>query len=414
MKKQNKTRLVILPEMIPYIIELYDKYYSNSIDKNIKDIGEELNYIFTDLFETEYNFDESAYRKTYNNIKSGIDYSLENNATEDELNRIAKARTKLKIASRIVKKERQEANSTVNVIADNEIIKNVLKETIGSYEYNEQIKLKTINKDNDEIPIYVYSDVHYGVEIDVINNKYNTEIAENRLKVFFENIISDVKKNKYKEIYIVDCADMIEGSTLRVSQLVNISQLIIEQSLNYVNLINNLVSELSSKIKNCNINFLMVTSGNHQQIRHFNGKPNEFANEDFGIIIANMLKDKLKDKNNINFIFGDVIFSNINNYNMTFIHGHQLPKGDEIKYISNLYGETIDCLVRGHWHNFDVNSYSMRLDNKDYKQQYIITAPAVCGNSDYSIIKGYSSIPAGMKITIEKEGNISSFNIIKL
>ena len=51
MKKQNKTRLVILPEMIPYIIELYDKYYSNSIDKNIKDIGEELNYIFTDLFE---------------------------------------------------------------------------------------------------------------------------------------------------------------------------------------------------------------------------------------------------------------------------------------------------------------------------------------------------------------------------
>lgn len=410
----SNKRLIIIPEMIPHIVKVYDEYYSKITNKNLKEIGNELNKLFTEQFGTNYDFDESSYRKSYKNIKEGINISLKENFVEDEVEKIARATNKLALESRIAKKRSQEANSIINRVADNELIKDVLIETIDKYEFKDICHLnnKSINKDG--TPIYFYSDVHYGSLIDVVNNKYDEKVAIERLSNFFTFVLNDVKKNKYKKIFIVDGADMIEGSCLRISQLVNISQLIIEQSLNYANIIENLIIKLSKLLKDCEINFSMITDSNHTQIRHFSGKPNEFNNEDFALVIANLLKEKLKGIKNIKFDFGDVIFNDISGYNIAFIHGHQTNKNNDIEYLNTIYGEDVDCVIRGHYHSFDVQSVVMVRRNKGYKQKFVITGPSVCGNTDYALSKGYSSMPGALKVEIANDGKISNIGLIDL
>lgn len=412
----SNKRLTLISEMIPHIVEKYDNYYNKTVKTDLKTIGLELNALFTDLFGVEYNFDESTYRKTYKNIKEGINLSLKDNFSEEEVMRIAKMRNKLHFEGRIAKKERQEANKLINIVADNELIKNVLIETINNYKFNEVCNLQNNKKiDKDGIPIYFYSDVHYGLKTDIFNNKYDEEIAKNRLKEFFTYVLNDVKLNKYKKIFIVDGADMIEGSCLRISQLVNISQLIIEQSLNYANLIEGFLISLSKELKDCEINFDIITDSNHTQIRHFNGKPNEFNKEDFALVIANLLDKSFKGSKNVKINFGDVVFNEINGYNIAFIHGHQIMKQEnDIDYLNKIYGRNIDCVIKGHLHSFSVKSHNMIMTQDGYKQQFIITSPAVCGNTDYAVRKGYSSIPGAIKVKISGQGEVESINIIKL
>lgn len=412
----SNKRLTLISEMIPHIVEKYDGYYNKTAKTDLKTIGLELNALFTDLFGTEYCFDESTYRKTYKNIKEGINLSLKDNFSEEEIMRIAKMRNQLHFEGRIAKKERQEARRIIDRVADNELIKDVLIETINNYDFKEICELQNNKQiDKNGIPIYFYSDVHYGLNTDIFSNKYNEEVAENRLREFFLYVLSDVKKNKYKKIFIVDGADMVEGSCLRISQLVNISQLIVEQSLNYANLIEGFLISLAKEIKDCEINFNIITDSNHTQIRHFNGKPNEFNKEDFALVIANLLDKSFKKSKNVKINFGDIIFNEINGYNIAFIHGHQTMKqANDIEYLNKIYGRQIDCVIKGHLHSFAVRSHNMVLVNDSYKQQFIITSPAVCGNTDYAVSKGYSSAPGALKVKISGNGEVEGIDIIKL
>lgn len=411
----NNKRLTIIPEMIPYIVKKYDEYYNKTTHKKIKDIGVELNIIFTDLFKTEYNFDESAYRKTYKNIKAGIDISLKNNFADDEIERIAQARTKLQFEKRISKKERQEANSVINRYADNMLIKEALVETINSYSYNEFININgKIQKNEDHMAIYVFSDTHYGHQEEIASNRYNTDVAKQRIEKFFEYVYADSKKNKYKRIYIADCGDGIEGSTLRVSQLFNITELNVEQAMNYSEIISKSLLSLANKLKECKIEYLMVTDSNHSQLRHFNGKPNEYSKEDLSLIVSSMIKKDVKGIKNININDADIVFANINGNNIAFAHGHQFNrKKPIITQLKDVYGEDIDMVVQGHWHNFNINSAGFDFNNKNI-QKNIITCPAICGNTDYAVKKGFSSMPAAIKIKIGKDGNMNGFNIIQV
>lgn len=412
-----KKRITIIPEMIPDIIDTYDKYYNGGFgDATLKDIGEYLNNTFEVKFKKKFNLDESAYRKTYKNIKDGIDIGIKEGTSDAEIAKIAKAKNDLQIQKRIANKQRQEANNSLRVLADNEIIKEAIKETIGcDFFDNDFIEIKLNNNINNEKgqAIYCLSDIHYGYNCDIINNYYNDKIADERIKKFFEFVYNDVKKNGYKEIYISDCGDMIEGSTLRISQLVNITELIIEQSIHYVEIISSCLLELTKKLKDVMIRYSCITDANHQQLRHFSGKPNEYSNEDFGLIIYHLLNEKLKGYNKLDINGGDIIFVNVDNMRIAFAHGHQFGKLDGINYIKKVFNTDVDCVVQGHWHSFNVENYNLKFEDNIYKQQYIVTLPAVCGNTDYAVRKGYSSIPAGLKLLI-KDSKINSMELIYL
>lgn len=412
-----KKRVTIIPEMIPDIIKVYDDYYSGVYEgATLKDIGDLLNSTFETKFKKSYSFDESAYRKTYKNIKDGIDIGIKEGTSDAEIAKIAEARNKLQVDKRIANKQRQEANNTLRILADNEIIKQTLTEVIGCNFYDNDFITVSFNvksNSNKGLPIYCLSDVHYGYQADAINNHYNDEIATDRIKKFFEFVYNDVKKNGYKEIYISDCGDMIEGSTLRISQLVNITELIIEQSLHYVDIISGCLIELTKKLKDTMIRYSCVTDANHQQLRHFSGKPNEFINEDFGLIIYHLLNEKLKTYNKIDVNGADIIFADVDGMCIAFAHGHQFGKLDGINYIKKVLNKDADCVIQGHWHSFNVENYNLKVEDDIWKQQYIITLPAVCGNTDYAVKKGYSSIPAGLKLLI-KENKINSMELIYL
>lgn len=412
-----KKRVTIIPEMIPDIIKVYDDYYSGVYEgSTLKDIGDLLNSTFEVKFKKPYSFDESAYRKTYKNIKDGIDIGIKEGTSDAEIAKIAEARNKLQVDKRIANKQRQEANNTLRILADNEIIKQTLTEVIGCNFYDNDfitINFNVKSNNNKGLPIYCLSDVHYGYQADAINNHYNDEIATDRIKKFFEFVYNDVKKNGYKEIYIADCGDMIEGSTLRISQLVNITELIIEQSLHYVDIISGCLIELTKKLKDTMIRYSCVTDANHQQLRHFSGKPNEFINEDFGLIIYHLLNEKLKTYNKIDINGADIIFADVDDMCIAFAHGHQFGKLDAINYIKKVLNKDADCVIQGHWHSFNVENYNLKVEDDIWKQQYIITLPAVCGNTDYAVKKGYSSIPAGLKLLI-KENKINSMELIYL
>ena len=98
---------------------------------------------------------------------------------------------------------------------------------------------------------------------------------------------------------------------------------------------------------------------------------------------------------------------------IAFAHGHQFGKLDGINYIKKVFNTDVDCVVQGHWHSFNIENYNLKFEDNVYKQQYIVTLPAVCGNTDYAVRKGYSSIPAGLKLLI-KDSKINSMELIYL
>lgn len=365
------------------------------------------------------DFPESSMRGRYERERIAGTGGMEEAEYQERLFTIANNDLRLKEQRKILVKQRGMVDAIATEYSQKRLVESVIKDMWEKeMTHNEAVTLGSPRVSKEE-NIYAYGDVHWGYEIDHPQFQYNNEVAKGRMHKIFSDIIHDTKANGYKKIYIADLGDQIEGSSLRVSQLIRITESMTQQAKNYANEVIRLIKMVAKELPDVEVKFLMISEDNHGQLRLFNTKRNELP-ENLVLLITNqveMVIDTLHEADvykNLTFVAGDEIVLNLGEktpYNVVFAHGHQYGRSEDIlQKTEQRHGHTTHLYVAGHWHQFSVKYKNV----KDQGQQAMIFLPSVVGDTDFSDTLFLSCYPGFLKITIDLDTRVSNAKLIRL
>ncbi len=200
-----------------------------------------------------------------------------------------------------------------------------------NFEKHEEVQ---VSSDNDMLVIL--SDLHIGQTFDSAFGKYNTNIAENRLRQLLNNIISIQKTHNSEKCYVSLQGDLISGNIHKSIQVTN-RENVIEQIKIATELISSFCYELS---KHFRVVFMTNVSGNHTRIE---SKKDAIHDERLDDIISWAVELSLKHIGNFHVLKRniDTGIADISIRNKTYIAVH----GDMDSY--NKSGVQNLCLALG-------------------------------------------------------------------
>lgn len=359
------------------------------------------------------DFAESSLRGRYiqEKNKRGAAPIEDDEEYQKRLLKIAQEQIKLKHEQKIVTKERSVVHGMLRESTDKQAVSDAITRIWDMEEVHfglREVKSKMTGK---KVHGYSFGDVHDGYLSDLEQNLYNPDITEERMWAIAKSIVDDVRRNGYKEIFISDHGDDIEGAGLRVSQLIRIAEEMTKQAKHYANLITTIIKWLSEELVDVNITFIMISSDNHSELRLYNTKRGDM-DENLQLLITNHVQavvDTAHEYNglqNIHFIQGDEVMMNFNGKNVVFAHGHQYSKHDNIlEQVEHRHNAVVMAYIAGHWHRFSVKYRNV----KNKAQQALIHLPSVVGDTDFSDSLFLSSVAGFAKVTIDTDrGHINA------
>jgi predicted phosphodiesterase len=260
---------------------------------------------------------------------------------------------------------------------------------------------------NKRTGILVFGDEHFGTEFELkglfgeVINSYSPEIFEHRMNDLLNQTVEIVKREGFSKIKIFNMGDFTDGC-LRVGQLMKLRYGVVEGTVKYSDFICNWLNKLSNYV---NIELHMV-NGNHSELRMLGQQKGTFSDDNMGIIVFEMIKNRLKDNLNFELVQNPtgLIFDTICGYNVLGIHGEVKNMESAIKDFSNTYNVQIDILIAGHLHHSRVETVGI---NKE-----VINAPSIIGIDSYSLSLNKTSNAGATFIILEDgKGKIQEYNI---
>jgi len=251
----------------------------------------------------------------------------------------------------------------------------------------------TISSDNDLV--ICLSDFHIGAKNDNRFGKYDSDIAAERLNLYYQKILEVQQAHHSENAYIFFLGDLINGEIHFTTQLENRESLI-EQVQHCAEELSIFAHALSLTFKNVYINGV---AGNHSRTSF---KDQVLRGNRLDNLIPWYMKAELKHIQNIHFIDGD-------NYDPTIGHvkirkqDYLLVHGDWDSYSESgvsklvmMIGYKPTAIFMGHMHH---NSFD---DIADVK---LIRSGSFCGSgSDYCVSKRITGAPAQMVAVVDANG----------
>lgn len=352
MDKINSQAL-IQPNETPkaYRIRLYKNKELYGL--NNEEIGKLCNEAFgVDWTESAHRKKTQNYLKGYNDAKAELgnaDQQLQNMI--DENKRLIKEVKKEKVK---LQTEKIEYNRWLREDARDEMIVDKICEAITSLpQLNTPVRIQpTYNKRSWLLAI---ADCHYGCEYQIndfyggVVNAYSPEIFEERMTILFNDVVNKIEQLGIKELSIIELGDGVDG-VLRISQLMKLRYGVIESSIRYANYLANWLNELSKYVS---IKFQMVYDSNHNQLRLLDGKKNTFPDENVTKIMMALIKERLKDNENIVIIENPtgMTYSMMSTYCVVGFHGEKKDLKKNLLDMSRTYNVHIDYTISGHKHH---------------------------------------------------------------
>lgn len=368
-------------------LDLCLKKLDKSIDLDWDEIVEEL----------KLNCSRDHLRKISYGYKEYDDYvkskCIENSTNEEyekllkKENDIRKQLSKLSDTRTLINKENREQQRFENLI-------DMMKENIIRFDsFKSGFKNTYLTNDNPKEGIIILSDLHYGLEYNSEFNKYNSDIAEDRIAYVIDKSIKECRSNKVNIIHLVINGDLVSGNihlTSRLSNRENITQ----QVTGVSNLISKAIKRLSDEFEYVMIH---LNSGNHDRIcanKKDNGYEDTYIN-----IIKDYVTIKTENLNNIIFNdnkYGhDISVFNCCNKKIVCLHGDKIPYNQMIPRLTSMYGN-IDYVLTGHIHHDKSNSFG----NSKH-----VTCGSLSGMDRYAQELALNSRPTQKLIILEKNTN---------
>lgn len=396
--------------MIP--TELYQVIYDFYTEQLNKGVG--ITKIY-ELFNAKYktNFAESSLRNRYQYQRDlyNVDKDIVDRLTELEEAERKIALAEMQIISKQKKLQRQQSaiDSKVRYNADKELV----AETFNQQPRNEFKPIDLLiaeTKDTFNCPMYVLSDLHLGYQEE---GYYNLQQAKDNLTNFFKYVNNEIKIHNLKEIILAETGDSIEGSTLRVTQLFTIAEVMTKQATIYIDIFTRLLKQLSHDNPDTIIKVLFVDEDNHSQIR-IQGSSRSDSTEQLSKVIANDIRRTIETAHeyngmsNVSFTHAGEIITEVNGATVLLTHGHQYSRDSKqlMNKIYAIHGLIPDVVIRGHYHTYEHISRNV-VDNF---MQATITAPSAVGDTRYGREGlGLTGLAGVMKITINEHTVVSEF-----
>ena len=344
------------------------KTLSNNID-TLKQQGmtwAEITVELNKMFNVSYG--ESAYRKPYRAYKQGVKDSV----TEDEL---TSKMYELEKKKKQISIERSIARADVRDVGIREMFYESIADSVSNLPAlpkPQEIKFRKKNIHDDYI--IALGDYHYKGDKD--------KLIKDMRKVERE-IVEFIVEKGAKEVTILELGDTIDGGSLRPSQLMALKLGMVDQSIDVAEAISNLLSNIQKRT-GAFINFGIVTSSNHTELRPLNTKRKELVEEDMMKVIAQFIELRLKDEKHISITKDKhIMFQNGRN---KFVVGHgdtgNMTPNKLIEYsksIDSYYRYNADFFIFGHYHHY----LETTLNTNDGKDRKAFLNPSLGGGVDF-------------------------------
>jgi predicted phosphodiesterase len=286
-------------------------------------------------------------------IKDIIQYEIADKEVIEENLKLAKRSQKQADLNRIKNKSFREHVRLENALVEyNKALIDLLK--------TESLKttIKQHESKGKQAIIVQIADPHFNELVDLKNNKYDFEVASQRLQKFAHHIKEYASFYNVTEIFIAITGDLL-NSDRRLDEKLAMSTNRAKATFLGVHLLKHFILDLNS-IANVSVG---CVSGNESRAYEL-GWVDIVASDNYDFTIFEMLRLLLP---NINFITsgGLELVVEVNGHNVLLIHGHQLGnmQSDKIAKVMSKYarnGIILDFMICGHLHETKITDLFAR------------------------------------------------------
>ena len=367
-----------------------------------------------DLLNNAYTFwySESYYRKKYKKLKQ--EQSCNSQQQYDEF--IEKQQEQLEkqytdfINDQLIEIKKEKIKARDERIQTNAILRRLAREEtlkeIAQYAVQHFNAIKTIKRYNYDIDdilqsldnegILMLSDWHYGINIDLYENKFNTDICEERIAKLLCNVKNLVSNTKIKKLYIVNLSDLIAGRIhlpLRINSQVDTITQILRVSEILADFINELSALVPIEFYNC--------LDNHSRLEP--NKKESLDLESLARIVPWFIKERLSFNKNVhvndNKYGEDIITFNCNGHNVIGVHGDNDKPTQVVTNLTLLTNNIYDLMLTAHRHHFSAD---------EENQTVIVSNGTLMGCDNFSHKLRKSSKPSQNFIVVTEENPIQA------
>jgi len=105
----------------------------------------------------------------------------------------------------------RQLNKVKRDVIDFTLIAEQIGEAFKNHDWsNVEFTYNPISKTNKKMAVFL-SDLHIGALVDIEENKYNFEIAQQRMQKYLNKVIAEIKANDISEVYVMNLGDSIEN-----------------------------------------------------------------------------------------------------------------------------------------------------------------------------------------------------------
>lgn len=302
----------------------------------------------------------------------------------------------LQIKKRANQNAQRELNKLKRNLTDQAIFYNQLRDAVQQPQIIKINSQPTHFKTTDNSLVVVTSDWHIGANVQLANNQYSYEIAQQRVNNYLAKIKDTINQMKPKHVYIVNLGDLIENVQMRKNQAFTIEMTLGEEITKGSTLQDQFLADLATTYPKIKFDFTEI-AGNHDR---FAPNSKDTLNGDSVAIVSRLLaKSMSKQFKNLNVIEPQTEYRHlltINHQNIAFVHGDldHLNDNNSLAKLASYEHTHLDALIGGHLHSLMIKE----------NNGYIIQSGSLIGPTDYSNRLGVYSGPSQVMLQVNQHG----------
>lgn len=380
--------------------------YGKLVDKTLADID------FSELANLVYGQDYSsdvARRMMYGSRKTLelVDKEMERLSVAAQASESDVKIRELKAERQKMFDQRRELNKIERDIARQEYIDSKLIEAAESLSETVGPLFGEAMYDDGDIEnseaVLVFSDWHYGMVVENVFNKYDTDICKERVQAVVNNAINRIRIHKCNALHLILLGDAFHGA-IHTSVRVASEELVVDQIMQVSEIIAQAINALSMFVPNV---YVYTTYGNHGRV--VSNKKDNIHKDNLERIVGWWLKQRLKDNERVTMMPDsgtEFVFVNACGHDICAVHGDLDSVRTSPRLLTTLffkeYQKNIECIILGDKHH-----------RESFEELGVVSmiCGALCGSDDYANEKRLFSKPNQLLLIFDENGLDAEYRI---
>lgn len=251
--------------------------------------------------------------------------------------------------------------------------------------------------------VLVFSDWHYGMVVENVFNKYDTDICKERVQAVVNNAINRIRIHKCNALHLILLGDAFHGA-IHTSVRVASEELVVDQIMQVSEIIAQAINALSMFVPNV---YVYTTYGNHGRV--VSNKKDNIHKDNLERIVGWWLKQRLKDNERVTMMPDsgtEFVFVNACGHDICAVHGDLDSVRTSPRLLTTLffkeYQKNIECIILGDKHH-----------RESFEELGVVSmiCGALCGSDDYANEKRLFSKPNQLLLIFDENGLDAEYRI---